>query len=56
MFLAFAGALVVFSFVNVCSVYHCLQAWGQIPVQRHVASAHAQAMAGAYVVLEVLLA
>ena len=46
--LYFGGMLAVCSAVAwhvcVCSFHHCSWAWGQIPVQRYVASAHAQAM------------
>ena len=46
--LHFGGMLAVCSAVAwhvcVCSFHHCSWAWGQIPVQRYVASAHAQAM------------
>ena len=46
------------NYVCVCSVYHCSLAWGQIPVQRYVAVAHAHAIRLRFVcvVLEALLA
>ena len=45
-------------YVCVCNVYHCSWTWWQIPVQRYVALAHAQAMClrCVCVVLEAFLA